>query len=121
MVRLTFHCQASWVRLRAGAVSGMPTLLALAAEVMRSTVRPSSPTSSSWFGLTFGRVMTRNGAATLLPAGRGDLDLAGLLKRLAQSGYGGQVVSEYEGEAEFGASTAESVAYLRGVAAGVTA
>ncbi len=62
-----------------------------------------------------------DGQWTLLPAGRGDLDLAGLLKRLAQSGYGGQVVSEYEGEAEFGASTAESVAYLRGVAAGVTA
>jgi len=57
----------------------------------------------------------------LLPAGRGDLDLAGLLKRLAQSGYRGQVLSEYEGRGDWAQCTRESVAYLRGLVAGVEA
>ncbi len=60
-----------------------------------------------------------DGEWVLVPAGRGDLDLAGLIQRLAQSGYDGQVVSEYEGTGEFGQCTIESVAYLRGVVAGV--
>ncbi len=62
-----------------------------------------------------------DGEWTLLPAGRGDFDLAGLIKRLAQCGYTGQVVSEYEGTDDFEASTAESVAYLRGIVDGVCA
>jgi sugar phosphate isomerase/epimerase len=62
-----------------------------------------------------------DGAFELLPAGRGDLDLAALLKRLAQCGYGGQVLSEYEGHDDFARATLESVAYLRGLVAGVCA
>ena len=62
-----------------------------------------------------------DGAFELLPAGRGDLDLAALLKRLAQCGYDGQVLSEYEGHDDFCSATLESVAYLRGLVAGVCA
>ncbi len=51
----------------------------------------------------------------LLPAGRGDIGLASLFKMLAEAGYDGPVLSEYEGKADFRASTIESVAYLRGL------
>jgi sugar phosphate isomerase/epimerase len=51
----------------------------------------------------------------LLPAGRGDIGLASLFKMLAGAGYDGPVLSEYEGKADFRASTIESVAYLRGL------
>ena len=51
----------------------------------------------------------------LTPAGRGDLDLPGLFRLLKGQGYTGPVLSEYEGEADFVASTVESVAYLRGL------
>ena len=61
------------------------------------------------------------GEWVLSPAGRGDLDLAGLLALLKQQGYDGPVVSEYEGQADFVASTVESVAYLRGVRNGLAA
>ncbi len=60
-----------------------------------------------------------NGEFALCPAGRGDLDLPGLFKTLQQAGYKGAVLSEYEGEAEFGVSTLESVSYLRGVRDGL--
>jgi sugar phosphate isomerase/epimerase len=55
----------------------------------------------------------------LYPAGRGDLDLAGLFAALAQAGYAGPILSEYEGRADFTASTLESVAYLRGLRDGM--
>jgi sugar phosphate isomerase/epimerase len=55
----------------------------------------------------------------LCPAGRGDIDLDGLLQMLVDSGYDGPVVSEYEGPADFAASTLESVAYLRGLRDGL--
>ena len=55
------------------------------------------------------------GTFELLPAGRGDLDLAALFGTLHSVGYAGPVLSEYEGAADFGASTVESVAYLRGL------
>jgi protein FrlC len=55
------------------------------------------------------------GRFVLLPAGRGDLDLPRLLASLAEAGYTGPVLSEYEGADDYDASTAESVAYLRGV------
>jgi sugar phosphate isomerase/epimerase len=61
-----------------------------------------------------------DGAFELLPAGRGDLDLAGLLKMLARAGYDGQILSEYEGRQEYARATVESVAFLRGLVAGVT-
>ncbi|MBN1400516.1 MAG: sugar phosphate isomerase/epimerase, partial [Anaerolineae bacterium] len=51
----------------------------------------------------------------LYPAGRGDIDLPGLLRLLKSVGYTGPVLSEYEGRADFAASTVESVAYLRGL------
>jgi len=57
----------------------------------------------------------RNGEWVLEPAGRGDLDLAGLFVTLRDAGYDGPVLSEYEGKADFGQSTVESVAYLRGL------
>ena len=59
------------------------------------------------------------GVWTLTPAGRGEIDLAGLLKKLVALGYQGAVLSEYEGEADFGVSTLESVAYLRGLRDGL--
>jgi len=60
-----------------------------------------------------------DGAWVLLPAGRGDLDLAGLFTTLAAAKYDGPVLSEYEGRADFQASTTESVAYLRGLRDGM--
>jgi sugar phosphate isomerase/epimerase len=56
-----------------------------------------------------------NGRWVLYPAGRGDIDLPGLFRLLKSVGYRGPVLSEYEGEADFSASTVESVAYLRGL------
>ena len=56
-----------------------------------------------------------DGEWTLYPAGRGDIDLPGVFAALEAAGYDGAVVSEYEGEADFMASTTESVAYLRGL------
>lgn len=56
-----------------------------------------------------------DGRWVLYPAGRGDIDLAGVLRLLHTRGYVGPVLSEYEGEADFGRSTLESVAYLRGL------
>ncbi|MFH1084764.1 MAG: sugar phosphate isomerase/epimerase [Chloroflexota bacterium] len=56
-----------------------------------------------------------SGEWVLTPAGRGDLDLPWLLKTLRAAGYDGPVLSEYEGPADFVASTLESVAYLRGL------
>jgi sugar phosphate isomerase/epimerase len=56
-----------------------------------------------------------SGEWVLFPAGRGDLDLPALFRLLAARGYDGPVVSEYEGQADFAASTTESVAYLRGL------
>ena len=61
----------------------------------------------------------RNGEWTLIPAGRGDLDIPGLLHALAVSGYRGPILSEYEGQADFVTSTLESVAYLRGLRDGI--
>ena len=61
-----------------------------------------------------------NGEWTLFPAGRGDLDLAGLFKALLANGYQGPILSEYEGKADFVAATTESVAYLRGLRDGLT-
>ena len=60
-----------------------------------------------------------DGEWVLFPAGRGDIDLAGLLETLAAEGYDGPVVSEYEGKADFAVSTIESVAYLRGLRDGI--
>jgi hydroxypyruvate isomerase len=60
-----------------------------------------------------------DGVWTLLPAGRGDIDLPGLMKKLTVLGYQGAVLSEYEGKADFGVSTLESVAYLRGLRDGL--
>ena len=62
-----------------------------------------------------------DGQGVLFPAGRGQIDLAGLLALLYDEGYDGPVVSEYEGKADFVASTVESVAYLRGVRDGLAA
>jgi sugar phosphate isomerase/epimerase len=59
------------------------------------------------------------GEWTLLPAGRGDLDIAGLLATLSAAGYRGPVLSEYEGQADFALATTESVAYLRGLRDGL--
>ena len=56
-----------------------------------------------------------NGEWVLRPAGRGDIDLPWVVELLAAEDYDGAVLSEYEGEAEFRASTLESVAYLRGL------
>lgn len=56
-----------------------------------------------------------DGEWVLFPAGRGDFDLVGLFRALKAAGYDGPVVSEYEGQADFPASTVESVAYLRGL------
>jgi sugar phosphate isomerase/epimerase len=56
-----------------------------------------------------------DGAWVLYPAGRGDIDLPGLFRVLRAAGYKGSVLSEYEGHADFAASTVESVAYLRGL------
>ena len=56
-----------------------------------------------------------NGEWVLFPAGRGDIDLVGLLRKLNALGYAGAVVSEYEGKGDLVTSTVESVAYLRGV------
>lgn len=60
-------------------------------------------------------VVFSNGEVVFVPAGRGVLDLATLMRSLAAAGYDGPVVSEYEGEADFRVSTIESVAYLRGL------
>ena len=49
----------------------------------------------------------------LVAAGRGDLDLRRIFDILSDAGYDGAVQSEYEGSADFYASTLESVAYLR--------
>ena len=57
----------------------------------------------------------QGGEFALLPAGRGDIDLPWLFKTLRAAGYDGPVLSEYEGHADFTASTVESVAYLRDV------
>lgn len=62
-----------------------------------------------------------DGAWVLYPAGRGDLDIPGLLKMLAAHGYSGPVTSEYEGKDDFRTATRESVAYLRGVRDGIGA
>ncbi|MFP3895915.1 MAG: sugar phosphate isomerase/epimerase family protein [Anaerolineales bacterium] len=51
----------------------------------------------------------------LRPAGRGDIDLPWVMELLAEEDYGGGVLSEYEGDADFCLSTRESVAYLRGL------
>lgn len=51
----------------------------------------------------------------LCPAGRGDINLPGIMALLLEEDYDGAVLSEYEGEADFCASTLESVAYLRGL------
>jgi sugar phosphate isomerase/epimerase len=56
-----------------------------------------------------------DGEWVLTPAGRGDIDLAGLFRLLNRQNYDGPVLSEYEGKADFVASTVESVAYLRGL------
>ncbi|NLD72987.1 MAG: sugar phosphate isomerase/epimerase [Chloroflexi bacterium] len=56
-----------------------------------------------------------DGEWTLFPAGRGDIDLPGVFAALQAVGYDGPVLSEYEGTADFLASTTESVAYLRGL------
>jgi sugar phosphate isomerase/epimerase len=60
-----------------------------------------------------------DGEWTLFPAGRGDIDLAGILKTLRKAGYEGPVLSEYEGESDFRTSTLESVSYLRGLRDGL--
>lgn len=60
-----------------------------------------------------------DGDWVLLPAGRGDIDLAGLFTTLVAAKYDGAVLSEYEGRADFQASTTESVAYLRGLRDGM--
>jgi len=54
-----------------------------------------------------------DGEFILLPAGRGDLDLGGLLRTLKAAGYAGSVLSEYEGQGDFVSSTQESVAHLK--------
>lgn len=56
-----------------------------------------------------------DGEWALRPAGRGDIDLPWVMELLAAEDYDGAVLSEYEGEGEFCASTLESVAYLRGL------
>ena len=56
-----------------------------------------------------------DGVWTLEPAGRGDIDLPGILVLLRSLGYAGPVLSEYEGPADFQSATIESVAYLRGL------
>ena len=60
-----------------------------------------------------------DGAWVLTPAGRGEIDLPGLFQILKAEGYEGPVLSEYEGAADFVASTVESVAYLRGLRDGI--
>lgn len=60
-----------------------------------------------------------DGEWTLFPAGRGDLDIAGVLAMLFSLGYRGPILSEYEGKADFATATTESVAYLRGVRDGL--
>ncbi len=59
------------------------------------------------------------GEWVLVPAGRGDIDLPGLFASLKAVGYDGPVLSEYEGQADFAASTVEGVAYLRGLRNGI--
>jgi len=61
------------------------------------------------------------GELNLVPAGRGQIDLKGLLRALADRGFEGGVVSEYEGKSPYAASTLESVAYLRGLRDGLFA
>jgi len=56
-----------------------------------------------------------DGRFQFMPAGRGDLDLPGILATLRAAGFDGPVVSEFEGAGEYVASTCASVAYLRGV------
>jgi len=62
-----------------------------------------------------------DGQVDLVPAGRGEINLKGLLRALADRGYKGGVVSEYEGKADYASSTLESVAYLRGLRDGLFA
>jgi len=66
-------------------------------------------------------VRMEGGESVFVPAGRGEVRLAGLMQALASRGYEGAVVSEYEGKAAYVPSTRESVAYLRGVRDGVLA
>jgi len=54
-----------------------------------------------------------DGQFVLLPAGRGDLDLGGLLRTLYAAGYDGAVLSEFEGQGDFILSTQESVTHLK--------
>ncbi|MGM0400352.1 MAG: sugar phosphate isomerase/epimerase family protein [Chloroflexota bacterium] len=56
-----------------------------------------------------------DGEWVLCRAGRGHIDLPGVVELLVAEDYDGALLSEYEGEADFCASTVESVAYLRGL------
>jgi sugar phosphate isomerase/epimerase len=66
-------------------------------------------------------VRMENGEAVFVPAGRGEIRLAALLQALADRGYEGAVVSEFEGKAAYAPSTQESIAYLRGLRDGILA
>jgi len=66
-------------------------------------------------------VRMENGEAVFVPAGRGEIELGALLRSLADRGYEGAVVSEYEGKAAYAPSTQGSVAYLRGLRDGILA
>jgi len=61
-----------------------------------------------------------DGAFRFLPAGRGDIDLKGLIRLLHRVDYPGPIVSEYEGEGDYATGTLESVAYLRGLRDGAS-
>lgn len=50
-----------------------------------------------------------------VPAGQGELPLAGWLGRLAARGYEGAICSEFEGSGPFLEGTRQSIAYLRGL------
>ena len=60
-------------------------------------------------------VAYENGEPAFVPAGRGIVDLPRLYTLLEGNGYGGVIVSEYEGAPPYEQGTLESIAYLRGL------
>jgi sugar phosphate isomerase/epimerase len=55
----------------------------------------------------------QNGGFAFVPAGDGELPLAGLFADLAAQGYDGPVCSEFEGAGDFRTGTQRSIAYLK--------
>lgn len=50
-----------------------------------------------------------------VPAGEGGIDLSGILSRLANRGYAGPIVSEYEGPGSHRDGTAASIDHIKGI------